>query len=84
VVAVARTVTRVRLVARVRLVLRHRRRVLAVKLVPLNARCRYAATFRLRRVRLRGARTVTIVARFRRDAVLGATGRAYRVRVPGS
>ncbi len=66
---------------RVRVALRVGRRVLAVQTVRLNRRCRYVVTFRIRRVRLRGVRTVTVVARFRGNAVLGAAGRAYRVRI---
>jgi hypothetical protein len=67
---------------RVRVALRVGRRVLAVQTVRLNRRCRYAATFTIRAARLRGARTVTVVARFRGNAVLGAAGRAYLVRIP--
>jgi hypothetical protein len=67
----------------VRLVLRAGRRVLAVRVVRLNRRCRYAATFRVRRAALRGVRSVTIFVRFRGNAALGAVGRSYRVRLPG-
>ena len=66
----------------VRLRLRAGRRMLAAKTVRLDRRCRYAAAFRIRRARLRGANVVTIVARFRGNDVLGATGRAYRFAVP--
>jgi hypothetical protein len=68
---------------RVRVTLRVGRRVLAVQTVRLNGRCRYAVVFRIGRARLRGARTVTIFAQFRGNAVLGAAGRTYRLRIPG-
>lgn len=66
----------------VRLRLKLRGRMLAARTVRLDRRCRYAATFRIRRTRLKGARVVTIGVRFRGNDVLGATGRAYRVAVP--
>jgi hypothetical protein len=69
---------------RVRVVLRIGRRVIAVQTVRLNRRCRYTVTFRIRRARLRGARTVTVFARFAGNAVLGAAGRVYRLRIPRS
>ena len=67
---------------RVRLSLRVTRRVLAVKTVRLTPRCRYSASFRVRRARLRRVRTVTIIARFLENELLGVTSRAYRVAVP--
>jgi len=66
----------------VRLRLKLRGKMLAIKTVRLDRRCRYAAAFRIRRVRLKGARVVTIAVRFRGNDVLGATGRTYRVAVP--
>ena len=66
----------------VRVTLRVKGRALRSQTVRLNRRCRYSAQFQVARARLRGARTVTIVARFRGNELLGPTGRAYRVRVP--
>jgi hypothetical protein len=67
---------------RVRLVLKAKGRVLARRTVALNRNCRYSATFRIAPARLRGARTVTVVARFLGNRVLGSTAaRPYRLPV---
>jgi hypothetical protein len=62
--------------------LRVRRRTLASRSTHLNRRCRYSVRFELLRARLRGARRVQIVARFRGNRVLGARTATYTQRVP--
>ena len=67
---------------KITLTLRKGSRVLARRSVRLNRRCRFGATFQIARSRIGAARSLTVVAHFHGNRLLGASTNRFKVKLP--